>query len=246
MVHNTNGYSTVKLENVTFSYNKKSGNAVEGVSFEARPGQILGLLGHNGAGKTTTLRLIAGLLQPQHGNIRACHLAPSNAAAPRNLTAMLPEGTGVYAKLTGSQNLEFRARAAGIPRAQIRPLVTEWLARLGLSERSQQEAGYWSKGLRQRLALACALIARPRVLLLDEPTVGLDPESLEVVIAILLQERDAGTTIIMSSHDLPSIAKMCERIVILQHARLIYNGSTPKNADELKRMYLEHVLRMEK
>lgn len=246
MARNVDELSTVKLEDVTFSYNKRRSNAVEDVSFEAKPGQILGLLGHNGAGKTTTLRLIAGLLQPQRGSIRVCNLAPGSAAAPRNLTAMLPEGTGVYAKLTGSQNLEFRARAAGIPGAQIRPLVTEWLARLGLSERSQEEAGYWSKGLRQRLALACALITRPQVLLLDEPTVGLDPESLEVVIAILLQERAAGTTIIMSSHDLPSIARTCERIVILQHARLIYDGATPENADELKQLYLAHVLRMEK
>ncbi len=236
---------TLRFENVTFSYNGKV-NAVDDVSFDAEPGQILGLLGHNGAGKTTALRLMAGLLQPQSGDIRVCNLAPGSAAAPRNLTAILPEGTGVYAKLTCSQNLEFRARAAGIPGAQIRPLVTEWLARLGLSERSQQEAGYWSKGLRQRLALACALITRPQVLLLDEPTVGLDPESLEVIIAILLQEQAAGTTIIMSSHDLPSVARTCKRIIILQHARLIHAGSTPENADELKQMYLTHVSRMEK
>jgi len=236
---------TLRFENVTFSYNGRV-NAVEDVSFNAEPGQILGLLGHNGAGKTTALRLMAGLLQPQSGDIRVCNLAPGSAAAPRNLTAVLPEGAGVYAKLTGSQNLEFRARAAGIPRSQIRPLITAWLARLGLSERSQQEAGYWSKGLRQRLALACALITRPQVLLLDEPTVGLDPESLEVIIAILLQEQAAGTTIIMSSHDLPSVARTCKRIIILQHARLIHDRSTPENADELKEMYLTHVSRMEK
>lgn len=244
MMHVPETRHTLRFENITFSYNGKV-NAVEDVSFHAEPGQILGLLGHNGAGKTTTLRLIAGLLQPQRGAVRVGDFVPGDPRAPRNLIAMLPESAGIYAKLTGFQNLEFRARAAGINHDQIRPLSAEWLARLGLADRGKDEAGYLSKGLRQRLALACALITRPQVLLLDEPTVGLDPESLEVVITILLQERTAGTTIVMSSHDLPSIARTCDRIIILQHARLIYDGATPENADELKQMYLAHVLREE-
>jgi ABC-type multidrug transport system ATPase subunit len=225
------------LDDVTFSYDKKV-NAVEDVTLHVEPGQIVGLLGHNGAGKTTILRLILGLLRPKKGVIKIDGFEPTQPRLPRTLTAYVPETTGIYERLTGFQNLEFRARAAGMERAQIRRQSATWLERLGLLRQGHEKAGFWSKGLRQRLSLACALIVRPRLLLLDEPTVGLDPESLDLMIRILKETHANGTTLVISSHDLHSISELCSHVAILQSARLVYAGPLSETTEQLKRTYL--------
>jgi len=228
----------VIFEQVTFSYNNKI-QAVENVTMRISQGQTLGLLGHNGAGKTTTFRLILGLLRPQSGNVKVDGLKPENPKMPRGLVSYMPELNGIYEKLTGFQNLEFRARAAKMDRKQILPRSKNLLDRLGLLKRSHEKAGYWSKGMKQRLSLACALICQPRILLLDEPTNGLDPESLSIVIQILQEIQDKETAIILSSHDLNSVCKICDHIAILQNGSLIHTGVLEGKADLLQETYLK-------
>ncbi len=226
------------FEHVTFCY-KPQIKAVDDVTIRVSEGQILGLLGHNGAGKTTTLRLILGLLLPQSGNIKVGGYDLRNASVPRTLMAYMPETNGIYERLTGFQNLEFRARATGIDKNQIKTKSEMWLDRLGILDRGNEKAGTWSKGLKQRLSLACALICQPNLLLLDEPTNGLDPESLSVVLEILEDVRDRGTTIIMSSHDLNSVITICSHISILQNGQVIYMNTLEGSLKSLQKTYLK-------
>jgi len=226
------------FEHVTFCY-KAQIKVVDDVSIQVNKGQILGLLGHNGAGKTTTLRLILGLLRPQSGNIKVGGFDLRNATVPRTLMAYMPETNGIYERLTGFQNLEFRARATGMEINQIKTKSEMWLDRLGILDRGNEKAGTWSKGLKQRLSLACALICQPSLLLLDEPTNGLDPESLSVVLDILQDVRERGTTIIMSSHDLNSVITICSHISILQKGQAIYMNILEGSFESLQKTYLK-------
>jgi len=228
----------IKFDNVTFSYSRKA-RALDEVTLRVGQGQILGLLGHNGAGKTTTLRLILGLLRPQSGQIEIDGFTPGSPRMPRGWVAYMPEVSGVYERLTGFQNLDFRARAAKVAPAQIRLKSEELLDRLGLLERGEDKAGHWSKGMRQRLSLACALICQPKLLLLDEPTNGLDPESLSIILQMLREVYNEGTTIVLSSHDLNSVRKICTDIAVLQHGRLIYTGAPDGTVESLEDLYLK-------
>ena len=213
--------------------------ALNDVTLDIPDGQFLGLLGHNGAGKTTALRLILGLLRPQTGHIEVGGFAPGNPSAPRTLVSYMPELHGIYDRLTGFQNLEFRARAALVDPAQIRPRSEDLLKKLGLLERGSEKAGYWSKGMKQRLSLSCALISQPKLLLLDEPTNGLDPESLAIMLEILKQANAEGTTIIMSSHDLNSVRQVCTHIAIIQNGRIIHTGALDGSIESLEKTYLK-------
>ena len=226
------------FEHVTFCY-KSQVKVVDDVSIHVDKGQILGLLGHNGAGKTTTLRLILGLLKPQSGNVTVGGYELWNASVPRTLMAYMPEINGIYERLTGFQNLEFRARATGMDINQIKIKSEMWLDGLGILDRGSEKAGTWSKGLKQRLSLACALICEPSLLLLDEPTNGLDPESLSVVLDILRDLRERGTTIIMSSHDLNTVTAICSHVSILQKGQSIYMNAVDGSFESLQKTYLE-------
>lgn len=232
----------IRFKDVTFSYNKRA-YTVEGLTTHIPQGQALALLGHNGAGKTTTLRLMLGILRPQSGDISVGGFVPGSSRAPRGMVAYMPEVNGIYEKLTGFQNLEFRARAAWIQPECIRRMSEKWLERLGLLERGDEKAGFWSKGMRQRLSLACALICQPRILLLDEPTNGLDPESLSIVVRLLQEVHDEGMTVVVSSHDLHSVHQICEQVVILQKGRCVYAGSLEGSAESLQELYLKATTR---
>ena len=228
----------LSIEHVTFCY-KSQVKVVDDLSIHVDKGQILGLLGHNGAGKTTTLRLALGLLKPQSGNVTVGGYKLWNIAVPRTLMTYMPETNGIYERLTGFQNLEFRARAAGMEINLIKTESEMWLDRLGISDRGKEQAGTWSKGLKQRLSLACALICQPSLLLLDEPTNGLDPESLSVVLDILQEVREKGATILMSSHDLNSVVTICGQISILQKGKVIYTHALEGSFESLQKKYLE-------
>ena len=219
--------------------NGASSPALEDVSLDIPEGQFLGLLGHNGAGKTTALRLMLGLLRPQAGHIKVGGYVPGSPSAPRTLVSYMPELVGVYEMLTGFQNLEFRARAAQVEPAEIRPRSKALLKRLGLLKRGSEKVGYWSKGMKQRLSLACTLVCHPRILLLDEPTNGLDPESLSIILEILRRANAEGTTIIMSSHDLHSVRRVCTHIAIIQNGHIIHTGALDGNIESLEKMYLK-------
>ncbi|MCA9940183.1 MAG: ABC transporter ATP-binding protein [Anaerolineales bacterium] len=229
----------INFENVMFSYNEKE-NAVDDLTMCIHRGQSLAILGHNGAGKTTTLRLILGLLHPQQGRILVNGLAPDSPLIPRGMIAYMPETGGIYDRLTGFQNLVFRARAANVDPTDIHARSTFWLEKLGLLQRGDEKVGYWSKGLKQRLSLACALICNPRLLLLDEPTNGLDPESLSIVMKVLQETNAQETTLLICSHDLNAVQQVCNQMIIIQYGRLLHMSSIEDATPELLReKYLE-------
>jgi len=234
----------VKFENVFFSYNKRD-LVINNVDLNIAQGQIHGILGHNGAGKTTTFRLLLGLLKPKSGLIQCDGFVSEDRNFPRGLISYMPESIGIYEKLTGFQNLEFRARTARVPHSQIRPKSKELLKSLRLLNRAHERAGYWSNGMKKRLSLACALISQPKLLLLDEPTSGIDPESLSIIRQILKKINNQGTTIILSSHDLNSVEKICTHISILQYGKLIYTGVLDGNISSLEEFYLKHTKKIE-
>lgn len=202
--------------------------AVEDLSFEVRRGEIVALLGPNGAGKTTTVRMLACLIAPTSG--RAWVGGHELREAPdeiRAIVGILTETPGLYRRLSAWQNLRFFAELYGVRDADAR--IEKYLTLFGLWERRREPVATFSKGMRQKLALARALLHEPRVLLLDEPTAGLDPESARAVREFIAELRGAGRAVLLCTHNLPEAERLCDRIVLLR-TRLVAEG-TP---EELK------------
>jgi ABC-2 type transport system ATP-binding protein len=209
--------------------------AVDGLTLEVERGTVFGVLGHNGAGKTTTVRLLNGVLSPTSGQARVLGLDPAvDGPALRRHTGVLTETPSLDERLTGRDILRIFAEAYGVPRAQVDPRADELLAMFELAGAARDRVGGYSKGMRQRLALARTLLHDPEVLFLDEPTSGLDPVAARQVnelVARLSQER--GRTVFLCTHNLVEAQRLCDRVAVLEHGRLIAQG-TPA---ELARRY---------
>ncbi len=207
--------------------------AVDGLDLEVGEGEIFGLLGPNGAGKTTTVRMLAGLIGVTSGRARVAGLDVTDADQARDvrrIVGVLPEEAGLYGDLSAARTLDFFGRLYRM-RAVDRSSRTELLlTRLGLWDRRDDPASTLSKGLKQRLALARALIHDPRVVLLDEPTANLDPEAAAVVRDVLLELKAQGRTVVVNTHRLEEAERVCDRVAILR-TRLLRVG-TPSSLRE--------------
>ncbi|MCJ8168140.1 ABC transporter ATP-binding protein [Atopomonas sediminilitoris] len=192
------------------------------VSLSLGEGEVLGLFGHNGAGKTTTIKLILGLLQASAGSVRVLGHDPHSAEVRRAL-GYLPENVSFYAQLSGRETLQHFARLKRAPLRQCDDLLEQ----VGLSDAANRRVKTYSKGMRQRLGLAQALLGEPRLLLLDEPTVGLDPIATQSLYQLIDQLRQHGTSIILCSHVLPGVERHIDRAAILAHGRLQALGDIP-------------------
>ncbi|HBJ70599.1 MAG TPA: ABC transporter ATP-binding protein, partial [Alcaligenes faecalis] len=183
------------------------------VNFELYPGQCTVLAGHNGAGKSTVIKLILGLIRADEGKVTLLdHDAGSSQAARlRAHIGYLPETVALHPALTGTETLAFYARLKGLPTRDNQAL----LARVGIAQAAHKRVGTYSKGMRQRLALAQTLLGKPRVLLLDEPTTGLDPASRLLFYEIVQELRDAGATILLSTHALAEMERLADRIIVM-------------------------------
>jgi len=211
---------TVEIDGVTKRY--RSIQAVRDVSFRLPAGETIALVGHNGAGKTTLLKLMLGLIHPTAGGIRVLGENPAAGEfAARRRLGYLPENVAFNAALSGRETLSFYARLKGEPVAKALGL----LARVGLEAASARRVGTYSKGMRQRLGLAQALIGAPRVLLLDEPTTGLDPELRVSFYEIVQELRDSGATVVLSSHALTELEERADRVIIMNRGVMVANGS---------------------
>lgn len=217
----TSASAPVRIEGATKLYGKE--RAVEDVSLALEPGECTVLVGHNGAGKSTLIKLILGLIRADAGRVEVLgHDAGSrNAARQRRHIGYLPETVALYPSLTGNETLAFYARLKGLSTAANQDL----LARVGISEAGRRRVGGYSKGMRQRLALAQALLGQPRVLLLDEPTTGLDPASRLLFYEIVGELRDAGAAILLSTHALAELEGQADRVVVMQRGRKIADGT---------------------
>ena len=195
--------------------------AVQDLSFEVQPGEIVGLLGPNGAGKTTTLHALAGLVHPTSGRALLGGLPIERQKA---LVGFVPEQPEVFPLLTVEEHLGFVARAYRLPEGW-QEEGDEILRRLHLDEVTDRVGGALSKGMKQKLLIACALLHRPRLLLVDEPMVGLDPAGQRELVQALGEARGAGTDVLLSTHILSSAEEICDRVVILRRGRLIAQGT---------------------
>jgi Cu-processing system ATP-binding protein len=196
--------------------------AVDGVSLSVPAGQRLALLGHNGAGKTTLMKLMLGITAPSAGRLMVLGEAPGDVASPaRRAIGFLPESVAFHDALTGAETLGFYARLKGRPRAECRSL----LDRVGLAHAAGRRVATYSKGMRQRLGLAQALLGQPRLLLLDEPTTGLDPELRAVFYELVRERAAAGAAVILSSHLLTELEERTDRVAILDRGRLVAQGT---------------------
>ncbi len=195
--------------------------AVRGVSFQVRTGEVFGLLGPNGAGKSTTIAMLIGLLDPDAGTVTLEGLGDPRTAAARVAIGLAPQTLAVYNELTGRENLEFFARLFEIPAADRRKRVAEMLEAVALTDAADRRAGKYSGGMKRRLNLACALIHRPRLLLLDEPTAGVDPQSRNAILDTIAGLRDSGVIIIYTTHYMEEAQRLCDRVAIIDNGTLL-------------------------
>jgi ABC-2 type transport system ATP-binding protein len=207
--------------------------AVDGVSFEVRAGEIYGLLGPNGAGKTTTLSILSGLLEPDNGRVAVggIDLAVDPIAAKAKL-GVVPQETALYEELSAVENLRFWAGLYGLSGGDLDAAVKTVLEQVGLSGRAKEPVRKFSGGMKRRLNLSLGLVHRPEVVLLDEPTVGIDPQARLNILDVVRDVAASGTTVLYTTHYLEEAETLCDRIGILDHGKLLAEGTL----DELKRM----------
>ncbi len=200
--------------------------AVDGVSFRVQEGEIYGLLGPNGAGKTTTLAMISGLLRPDAGEVTVAGAdfwqGPERA---KRIMGVVPQEVTVYEELTARENLEFWGRLAGLGAAEVRERAGELLEALALADRAKEAVKKFSGGMKRRLNVGCALLHRPRLLLLDEPTVGIDPQARMNLLEFIRGLRERGTAVLYTTHYLEEAEGLCDRIGIIDHGRLLAEGT---------------------
>lgn len=200
-----------------------STRAIDGVDLEVRAGEVIGLLGANGAGKTTLLHLIAGVLAPDAGTITIAGASDPTRPEVRRALGFAPQSTAVYDELTSAENLAFFGRVHGLSRARLRASVEEGLTFAGLDSRRDERVGTLSGGMKRRLHVACALVHGPSVLLLDEPTVGVDAASRGHLLDGVVALRKRGCAVVYASHHLDEVARICDRAVVLSHGRVMAN-----------------------
>ena len=221
----------ITVEKLTRKFDQVT--AVEGLTFTVQDGEVFGILGPNGAGKTTTVRMLCCLISKTSGDaaIDACHIGNARDSLPiRKRIGLVPDNVGLYEELTAYENLDFYGRLYETPAGRRRENIGRFLKMLDLWDRKDARAGTFSKGMKQKLALARALIHEPDVLFLDEPTANLDPESSKTVRDFILEIKRQGRTIILNTHNLDEAQRICDRIAILK-TRLLSTG-TPEQLRE--------------
>ena len=211
--------SAISVQSLTKRYD--AFQALAGISFEVQPGEIVGFLGPNGAGKTTTLRILTGMIAPTSGTVRIDGLdVQDHSLEIRRRIGYLPEHVALYPELRVAEYLDYRAKVKGVRRADRRARITTAVEQCALGDVSRRLIGRLSKGYRQRVALADCLLAQPKILILDEPTVGLDPHQIrqtrELIVAL-----GRTTTILLSTHILPEVEMVCQRVVIIDKGRIV-------------------------
>jgi ABC-2 type transport system ATP-binding protein len=205
--------------------------AVEHVSLSVRGGEVFGFLGPNGAGKTTTIKMLVGLLQPTSGTVRiAGYDVQTQALQAKAASGYVPDTPNLYAKLSGRELLRFVGDLYDLDRQQVNRRIEELLRMFDLTSAADDTVDSYSHGMQQKTALAAALMHDPRVLVLDEPTVGLDPKSARLIKDILRQMAERGAAVFLSTHILEIAERMCDRIGIIHQGRLIAVGTM----DELR------------
>lgn len=213
--------------------------AVVDVSFEVFPGEIFGLLGPNGAGKTTTIRMLLDIFKPDAGTVAVLG-GPLDEAKKRRIGYM-PEERGLYRDLKLETTLIYLARLKGLDEATARKRLTAWLERLDLAEHSQKRVQDLSKGMQQKAQVIATLLHEPDLIVVDEPFAGLDPVNTRLIQRIIEEQRQAGRTVLMSTHQMHQVEALCNRIVLINRGRAVLYG----NVEEIKRNFAGNAVLIE-
>ena len=234
----------IEISHLTKQYGSKT--AVNDLSLSIRRGEVFGLLGPNGAGKTTTILMLLGLTEPTSGT---AEILGKNCAreplAVKSVVGYLPDNVGFYSDMTGRQNLRFTGRLNGLPKDVIEERIDQLLERVGMAYAADQKAGTYSKGMRQRLGIADVLMKDPQIIVMDEPTLGIDPEGMRELLELIRKlSVEDGRTLLISSHQLQQIQQVCDRVGIFVEGSLIASG-TLKDLEEKIRKDGGYLLELE-
>ncbi len=213
--------------------------AVDGLDLEVRSQQVFGLLGPNGSGKTTTIRMSLGIYARDAGEIET--LGSADPLEVRDRLGYLPEDRGLYPKMKVAEQLAFLGTLRGLSLRDARQRAAQWLDRLGLSERATSETNELSKGMQQKIQFAAAVLHDPELVVLDEPFTGLDPINTRLLKELILEQRDRGATVILSTHRMDQVEQMCESICLIHEGRSVLSGTL----SEIKASYGESTVNLE-
>ncbi|MGI6358436.1 MAG: ABC transporter ATP-binding protein [Bacillota bacterium] len=217
----------LEVRGLTKSFGKLT--AVSDVSFQVRQGEAFGLLGPNGAGKSTIISMLFGLLQPEQGEILIVGQPLwEDPIAAKRLLGYVPQEIALYPELSAQENLVFWGRLYGLVGAQLKERVAHVLDVVGLSERARGRVSTFSGGMKRRINIAAALLHQPRLLIMDEPTVGIDPQSRNHILETVRRLNQEGMTIIYTSHYMEEVEYLCSRIGIIDHGKIIALGTVPE------------------
>lgn len=224
--------TVIETHNLTRRYAQQT--AVDDLSFTVREGEIYGFLGPNGAGKTTTLLMLMGLTRSTSGTAQVCGIDPQRKPAQvKKRVGYLPENVGFYGDLNASQSLAYVADLNNIPREEAAPKIQDLLALVGLDKDARKKVSAFSRGMKQRLGIAEVLIKDPKVMFLDEPTIGLDPDgALRLIELIQRLNREHNISVLLSSHNLYQVQKICHRVGIMITGKMVAQGSIESLAKE--------------
>lgn len=227
------GAFMLELKNVCKTFKKVK--AVENISFNVQEGEIVGLLGENGAGKTTTLRMISTMLKPSSGSIKVNDYDVSeNPSKVRSQIGILFGGeVGIYDRLSARENIEYFGKLYGMDSEEINKRIEELESEFGMEGYMDRRTGKFSRGMKQKVSIARSIVHSPQVMLFDEPSTGLDVSAARIIHEFILRCRQNGKTILLSSHSMNEVEKLCDRIVIIHKGKLVEQGSV----NEIKNKY---------
>ncbi len=216
--------SIIEIVNLTKKYGAHI--AVDNLNLTIRKSEIFGLLGPNGAGKSTTILMMLGLTEPDSGSVNVCGIdSVRNSIGVKKKVGYLPEDVGFYDDYTGLENLIYTARLNSFSMNEARQKAEQLLTRVGLSEEIKKKTGKYSRGMRQRLGLADVLIKNPEVIILDEPTLGIDPTGVREFLELIVKlSKEEGLTVLLSSHHLHQVQQVCDRVGLFVNGKLLAEG----------------------
>ncbi len=223
----------IQLKNLTKKYDEQY--AVNDLSLTIKKGEIFGLLGPNGAGKTTTILMILGLSEPTSGKVTVCGIdSTRNPIGVKKRVGYLPDNVGFYTHMTGLENLMYTAQLNGIYGEKAEKRAFDLLEKVNLLDAAHKKTGKYSRGMRQRLGLADVLIKNPEVIILDEPTLGIDPEGVRELLKLIKQlSKEEKITVLLSSHQLHQVQQICDRVGIFVKGKLLAEGNLETLAKKL-------------
>lgn len=217
----------MSVEEISKSFGDKK--AVKNLSFAVEKGEAYGLLGPNGAGKSTTISMLFGLLKPDSGDVLVGNFSlKQNARAAKRLLGFVPQEIALYAELSAKENLDYWGRLYGLGGKALQQRIDEVLQIVDLKSNAKDRISTFSGGMKRRINIAAALMHEPQILIMDEPTVGIDPQSRNHILSTVKNLNEAGTTIIYTSHYMDEVEFLCSRIGIIDHGQIIAEGTVPE------------------